>query len=92
MRRTNINYMMRYVKEYLDGEKERWEFDLDFDYELMNHWDKMCREDEEYASVFNEWIAESGVDVGRELSDRDYKELIQKQYDEVKDIASSGFF
>jgi hypothetical protein len=92
MRKPNINYMMRYVKEYLDGKKERWEFDLDFDYELMNHWDAMCREEEEYALVFNEWIAESGVDAGRDLGDSEFKELLQQQYDEVKSIAATGFY
>jgi hypothetical protein len=89
---TNINYMMQYVKDFLDGKTSRLEFDLDFSYELMNRWNKMCREYREYAEVFNEWIAENGVDAGHNLSDDKYKKLIQHQYNEVKDIADSGFF
>ena len=91
-RRTNINFMMRYVKEYLDGKKKRWEFDVDFDYQLMNRWDAMCDEDSEYAQVFNDWIAEDGVDAGRQLPDDEYMELIGQQYDEVKSIVASGFY
>ena len=91
MARKNINFMMRYVKDYLDGKKERWEFDLDFSYELMNRWDEMCDEDEEYADVFNEWIAEDGFDAGRNYCDDEYKKLIKRQYLEVKSIAASGF-
>ena len=45
MAKTNINFMMRYVKAYLDGKKKRWEFELDFDYEMNSRWDDMCRED-----------------------------------------------
>jgi len=91
MSRKNINFMMRYVKTYLDGKSQRWEFDLDFDYELMNRWDDMCNENLEYAQLFNDWIAEAGVDAGRKLSDEEYKELIREQYYEVKDIVAGGF-
>jgi len=88
---TNINYMMNYVKKYLDGKQDRFEFDLGFSYELMTRWNKMRREDEEYAEVFNEWIGDNGVDAGRDLPDGQYKKLIRHQYNEVKDIAASGF-
>ena len=88
----NIDFMMNYVKEYLDGKKERWEFDLDFDHELTKRWGKMRREDSEYAEVFYDWISEDGVDAGEGLSDSAYKKLIRRQYNEVKSIAASGFF
>ena len=89
---TNIDCMMEYVKGFLDGERERWEFDLDFGHELRERWDKMCREDEEYAQVIREWIGEGGVDAGRGLSDKEYKRLIRRQYNEVKSIAADGFY
>ena len=92
MATKNIDFMMAYVKEYLDGKKDRWEFDLDFNHELMKRWSKMRREDSEYADVFYEWISEDGVDAGANLSDSEYKKLIRLQYKEVKSIAASGFF
>ena len=92
MAKTNINFMMRYVKAYLDGKKTRLDFELDFDYEMNSRWEGMCREDQEYAQVFNDWIAERGVDAGRGLPDNEHKELIGDQYFEVKDIVRSGFY
>jgi len=92
MATKNIDFMMDYVKDFLDGKKERWEFDVDFDHELMSRWEKMKREDPEYADVFYDWISEKGVDVGTGLSDVEYKKLIRRKYKEVKSIVSSGFF
>ena len=92
MATKNIDFMMDYVKDFLDGKKERLEFDLNFNDELMNRWNKMKREDSEYADVFNEWISENGLDLGSGLSNSEYKKLIRRQYKEVKSIADSGFF
>jgi hypothetical protein len=83
---------MRYVKAFIDGKKERWEFDLDFDFELMNRYDDMCAEDEDYAWYFNFRIAESGVYAGDDLPDDEYKELIADQYYQVKETAAEGFY
>ena len=92
MARKNINYMMRYVKSFLDGKTERLSFELDFDFELMERWDEMCGEDAEYAQVINDWISEKGVIAGQDLSDDEFKELILVQYNEVKSIAADGFY
>jgi hypothetical protein len=43
MKTTSIDFMMNYVKLYLDGNLSRMEFELDFNYYLMQHYDKMAR-------------------------------------------------
>jgi len=88
---TNINFMMNFVRSYLDGQMTRLDFELDFQTELLNRYKKMAREDKEYAEVFNEWIAEDGVDAGDGLSDAAFKRLITKQYKEVLGIVADGF-
>jgi hypothetical protein len=87
----NINFMMEYVKQYLDGNINRFEFELDFDYLIMKKHKQMCRENREYAELFYDYISESGVDAGKNLPDDKFKKLIKKQYNEVKDIADNGF-
>jgi hypothetical protein len=87
----NNNFMMGYVKQYLDGDINRFEFELDFDYLIMKKFKQMCRENREYAELFYDYISEAGVDAGKNLPDDKFKKLIKKQYNEVKDIADNGF-
>jgi len=89
---TNINFMMNLVDLYISGKTTRTDFELDFQGELTARYKKMVREDREYAEVFYEWLSEDGVDSGDSLSDAAFKRLIKHQFNEVKDIAASGFF
>ena len=91
MAHTNINFMMNLVDSYISGKITRTDFELDFQSELLSRYKKMAREDREYAEVFYEWLSENGVDSGSGLSDAAFKRLIKHQYNEVKDIAASGF-
>ena len=43
-RKTNIRWMMRFIKEIIDGESDRLNFDLDFNYHLIQRYDKMYDE------------------------------------------------
>lgn len=87
----NIDFMVGYVKQYLDGNLDRLQFELDFNYHLMKRYKQMCRENREYAELFYDYISEEGVDLGKGLSDMNFKKLIQKQYREVLDIVQNGF-
>lgn len=87
----NIDFMMGYVKDYLDGQMERWAFDLDFDHHIITRYEKMERENSEYAEAFGYYISDCGVDCGDKLSDTDHKKLIQKQYDQLIDLVTDGF-
>jgi len=87
----NIDFMMAYVEDFLEGRLKRWEFDLDFDHHIITRYGKMEREHPEYAEAFGYYISSCGVDCGDGLSDVAYKKLIQQQYEELKDVAASGF-
>jgi len=88
MKPTSIDFMMNYVKLYLDGKLSRMEFELDFNYYLMQHYDKMAREHREFAEAFYYYVSECGFD----KSDIQFKKLIRKQYREVMDAAQTGLF
>jgi hypothetical protein len=87
----NINFMMNMVNEFLSGKMSRLDFELDFNHELKARYNKMCREHQEYAEVFYDWLSEDGVDKSDGLSDKAFKRLIREQYNEVKSIAAEGF-
>ena len=87
----NIDFMMDYVNDFLEGRLDRFFFELDFDHNLMTHFAKMKREDPEYAEAFAYYISDFGVDCGNALTDDEYKELIQRQYDELLDVAMGRF-
>lgn len=88
----NIDYMMELVNEYLSGKTPRYIFELDFQTEILARYKKMVREDRDYAEYFYDLLSEDGVDVGDELSDTEFKQLIQRQYNKVKSVADDGFW
>ena len=85
MRRTNINAVLRMTKAYLDGKMDRIDYELDFPYEVEQRYQKMCREDAEYADMLYYYLIERGTDCAAGLSDENFHDLIQKQYLEVLD-------
>ena len=85
MRRTNINAVLRMTKAYLDGKMARIDYQLNFPWEVEQRYQKMCREDTEYADMLYYYLVERGTDCAAGLSDNDFHDLIQKQYQEVLD-------
>jgi len=88
--KPNLNFMMDYVKKYLDGKCKRFTFELDFKYHLLKLWDKMCEEDLSHAKAFKYYIADNGFEAGDELSDTKYKELIRQQYQKVEKVIENA--
>ena len=83
---------MELVNEYLSGKTPRHIFELDFQAEILDRYEKMAREDRDYAEYFYDMLSEYGVDVGDGLSDAEFKQLIRKQYKKVKDIAKGDLW
>ncbi|WP_370767777.1 hypothetical protein [Ruminococcus sp.] len=48
-RTPNIDFMMKFVKDFIDKKKDRLDLDCDFNYHLMQRYAKMCRENEPVA-------------------------------------------
>ena len=92
MSQPNIDYMMNMTKEFLSGKIDEVTYSLDFPYELEKRYKKMHREDDDYCELIYEYLYEEGVAMFNELSDLDFKRLIQKQYNYIKKIAKEGFY
>lgn len=91
MRRTNINAVLKIIRMYLDGKISRIDLILDFPDELEKRYEKMRLEDWEYAELIYDRLLEDGIYCGDDLSDEDFRELMNDQYKDVLDIASEGF-
>ena len=81
---TSTEFMMNFVQSYLDGERSRMDFDLDFSHYLMKHYAKMERANPNLAECFNFYLAVEGFDHTEGLSNDQHKKLIQKQFNEFK--------
>ncbi|MDR0796956.1 MAG: hypothetical protein LBE79_13060 [Tannerella sp.] len=91
-KKPNIDFMMEYVEDYISGRMERMFFDMDIHYHIINRWDKMELEDRDIADSFNYYICECGADVGDDLSDAKYKQLIKRQYKKLTTLIEEGFW
>lgn len=88
----NIDYMMEMVEDYLEGNKDRMDFELDFQYEIIEKYRKMAKEDGEFAEYFYDMLVEEGVDAGEQLSDEKFYELISKNFSQLKGFYSVDIF
>jgi hypothetical protein len=91
MRRTNINAVLKIIRIYLDGKISRMDLALDFPDELEKRYEKMRLEDREYAKLIYDRLLVDGIYRGDDLSDEDFRDLMEGQYSDVLDIASEGF-
>ena len=57
-RKSASKVMIEFVWEYLDGETERLFFDLNFNYYLNEHYQKMEHEDPDFAECFLFYVTE----------------------------------
>ena len=91
-KKPNISFMKSYVRKFINGKMERWEFDLDFNRHFIERYDKMYREDPDFAEAFAFYISERGVDCSDGLSDEDYWNHIHDQWDDLLAAERDGFF
>lgn len=91
MRRTNINAVLKMVRQYLAGELSRLEMELDFPYEVEKRYLMMVAEEREYAELIFDRLVYDGADSGRDLSDDAFRLKIKCQYEAVRSIAAGGF-
>lgn len=92
MSQPNIDFLMNMTKEFLDGKIDCMTYFLDFPYELNQRYKKAHREDDDYCELIYECLCEEGTDRFNELSDGEFKKLIRKQYNYIKQIAKEGFY
>lgn len=84
IRKSYIDDVLSTVEEHLSGELDRETFTDFFPYEVTEKYEKMCEEDVDKAELIEYHLVELGVDVGDDLSDDDFKALIENQKEAVR--------
>jgi len=87
---TNTNFMIGYVKDFVEGRIDRLEFDLDFPDHLKKRYHKMVREYPDLADCFTCYLVEQGLDEGQDLPDDEYTELIQERFKQFMSVFDDG--
>lgn len=90
-KQRHIDTVLDMVEQYLTGKVSRLDFSLDFPYSVLKRYEKMSREDEEFAMLIDDRLVEDGVYAGESLSDEDFRSLIKKQFSDVVEISNEGF-
>jgi hypothetical protein len=74
------------TKSYLEGKIGSISYCLDFPYELEKRYEKMVKENREYAELIYDLLIEDGINMDNQLTDIKLKELISKHYEYIKSI------
>ena len=90
-RKSGTDFMLDFVQEYLNGDMDRMDFDLDFNYYLIKHYPSMERANRDLADCFYFYLAEEGFDQAISLDDVKHKKMIQQQWDKFNSAMKDGF-
>jgi hypothetical protein len=92
MTKAGLDFMMEFVQDYLNGEKDRMIFDVDFDHYLIENYPVMEREDPDVAECFAFYLSEEGIDCTEGLSDSRHKSLIRRQFKAFNEALKDGMW
>jgi len=82
--------MIDYVKDFIEGRIERWEFDLDYSANMIEHYPKMERENPQLAECFAWYIDHQGYEKGDNLPDDKFKMLIERRFKQFMSVFDDG--
>lgn len=87
----NIDFMMKFVKDFIDKKKDRIDLDCDFNYHLMQRYAKVCRENEPVAEAFVYYISDV-FDESDNMSDSELRRKMNYGYKQVLDMLSGNIY
>lgn len=83
----NIAFMMEFTRKFIDEESSRLDFVIDFNYHVIQRYDKMYRENPDAAEVIGRDMGDI-VDCSENLTDDELRDELCDPYDLVLDILS----
>lgn len=93
MKKSNhFDFVIGFVKDYLNGDNSRLDFDLDFNHYLIQHYPGMERENPEAAECFAFYMSEDILDRTDSLSDVEHLRLIRGQFDKFNAALDDGLW
>ena len=90
MKKPNVEFLMAMTKAYLDGELDSVFYSLDFPYEVEKRYKKLLKEDRTLAEIIYDCLVEEGVNLYHELSEKEFKDKISKEYEFINNIVEGN--
>lgn len=90
MKKPNVEFLMAMTKAYLDGELDSVSYSLDFPYEVETRYKELLKEDRVLAEIIYDCLVEEGVNLYHELSEKEFKDKISKEYEFINDIVEGN--
>lgn len=90
MKKPNIEFLVAMTKAYLDGELDSVSYSLDFPYEVETRYKELLKEDRVLAEIIYDCLVEEGVNLYHELSEKEFKDKISKEYEFINDIVEGN--
>ncbi len=87
----SAEFLIGFVRDYLDGENSRLDFDLSFDHYIIEHYPRMERENPELAECFAFYLAGDEIDRTRDLSDSECKKLVRRQFNKFMAASNDSY-
>jgi uncharacterized protein with von Willebrand factor type A (vWA) domain len=81
---------MAMTKAYLDGELDSVSYSLDFPYEVETRYKMLLKEDRALAEIIYDCLVEEGINLYQELSEKEFKDKITKEYEFIRDIVEGN--
>lgn len=77
----STRFMMEFIRDFIDGKMARFEFELDYDGYIIEHFPQMEGENPVFAEIFAATV-DSAVDIARRrgLSDELFRECLAVPY------------
>ena len=85
MKLTNINFLMKMTKDYLDGKIDYYTYGLDFTYEVELRYSKMIKESRDLAEYIFDYLDQEGASMYSILSEEEFRARILNGYECVMD-------
>jgi hypothetical protein len=90
LKKPNIEFLVAMTKAYLDGELDSVSYSLDFPYEVETRYKELLKEDRVLAEIIYDCLVEEGVNLYHELSEKEFKDKISKEYEFINDIVEGN--
>lgn len=87
-----FDFMVQYVKDYIDSDTGPMSFDMDFAHFLGENHPAMERKNQDAAEGLVFYLFEDGVETADGLTDAQHKRLIRKQFKAFIEALADGMW
>lgn len=78
----NIDFIIKMAEDFVNG-GDHLSFTLDFTYYFIQKYDKMCKEDEDFADMINYYLFEKAFDIHKDAKEEALRKIMKEALEEL---------